>query len=385
VLYYAFAVFLRPMRDALDATTAEVTGAFSLATLISAVAGVWVGRHLDRHSPRPMMTAGSVFATACLVAWSQVHGLAALYLVWALIGLAMACVLYEPAFVVLAKHFPEPEQRRRAMTAMTLVAATSSFIFLPMSEALVNAHGWREALLILAGVLAAATIPLHGLVLRAAPVASHARGMPVDARKVLRSKSFWVISAAFALGSLAAFGVIVLGIDLLVERGCSTSFAALAIGLVGISQIPGRLLFAPLSARLPAYVVMALVFALMAAGIALFIAADGRVGILAGLVALGMSNGMSILSRATVLADRYGQAIYGAVAGVAAATTTAARALGPVAAAAFAGLVGNTTMVWTLSGLALLAATLVVLDRGDASFEFGRQGSHAEREVECRL
>ena len=62
----------------------------------------------------------------------------------------MAAVLYEPAFIVLAKHFPEPAERRRAMTAMTLVAALASFIFLPLSQALIDAHGWRDALLVLA-------------------------------------------------------------------------------------------------------------------------------------------------------------------------------------------------------------------------------------------
>ena len=46
----------------------------------------------------------------------------------------MALVLYEPAFIVLAKHFSEPDERRRAMTALTLVAALASFIFLPLSR-----------------------------------------------------------------------------------------------------------------------------------------------------------------------------------------------------------------------------------------------------------
>jgi hypothetical protein len=51
VVYYAFAVFLAPMRDALGASTAELTGAFSMALLISGFAGIAVGRLLDRASP----------------------------------------------------------------------------------------------------------------------------------------------------------------------------------------------------------------------------------------------------------------------------------------------------------------------------------------------
>ena len=121
ILYYAFAVFLLPMQRELGYSAAQLTGAFSLALLVSAVAGIAVGRHLDRHSPRTVMTAGSVAGVLLVLAWSQVHGLLAFYALWIGIGVVMAAVLYEPAFTVLAKWFPRSAERRRAMTAMTLV------------------------------------------------------------------------------------------------------------------------------------------------------------------------------------------------------------------------------------------------------------------------
>ena len=64
ILYYAFAVFLVPMQRELGFSTAQLTGAFSLALLVSAVAGVAVGRYLDRHGPRGLMTAGSLAGVA---------------------------------------------------------------------------------------------------------------------------------------------------------------------------------------------------------------------------------------------------------------------------------------------------------------------------------
>ena len=57
ILYYAFAAFLLPMRDDLGFSTAQLTGAYSLALAVSAAAGIAVGRYLDRHSPRALMTA----------------------------------------------------------------------------------------------------------------------------------------------------------------------------------------------------------------------------------------------------------------------------------------------------------------------------------------
>ena len=363
ILYYAFAVLLIPMQRELGFSTAELTGAYSLALLVSAVAGIAVGRYLDRHSPRGLMTAGSIAGTALVLAWSQIDGLAAFYLLWFAIGLVMAVVLYEPAFTVLAKWFPEADQRRRAMTALTLVAALASFIFLPLAQALVDAYGWRDALVILAVILGAITIPLHALVLRRAPPPDqaserHDAVSSVAARDALRSVSFWLLSTAFFLGTFTGIAMTVHAIPFLLERGYGAAFAAFAVGLIGFSQIPGRIFFALLGARLPREVAVASVFVLIGGGIAVLVGLDSTATVLAGLVLLGMGNGMATLARATAIADLYGGASYGTINSIAAAGTTGARAAGPVTAAIFAAAVGYGALMWTLAGVATVAGFL---------------------------
>jgi MFS family permease len=360
ILYYAFAAFLIPMRDELGFSTAQLTGAYSLSLAVSAATGIAVGRFLDRHSPRALMTLGSIAGAALVVAWSQVDGLAAFYVLWIGIGLVMATVLYEPAFIVVAKHFTAAAERRRAMTAMTLVAALASFIFLPLSQALIDAYGWRDALLILAAVLAAITVPLHALVLRSAPTAGRRAAVEpwTPAGEALRSLPCWLLSSAFVIASLSTIAMTVFAIPFLLERGHSAGFAAFAVGLVGVSQIPGRLLFAPLAVWLPRPVATASVFAWIAAGIAIVVSVHATAAVVAGLVLLGMGNGMATLARATAIADLYGSGAYGAIAGVTGSMTTAARATGPFAAALYAGAVGYTGLLWTLAGLALVAALL---------------------------
>jgi len=359
ILYYAFAAFLVPMQRELDASAAQLTGAFSLALAVSAVAGVFVGRHLDRHSPRALMTVGSVTGVGLVVGWSQVDGLVAFYALWFAIGLVMAAVLYEPAFTVLAKHFHDAPERRRAMTAMTLVAALASFIFLPLSQALIDAYGWRDALLVLAVVLAVTTIPLHALVLRpaAAPKREPAPSAPAGA--VLRSWPFWRLSAAFVLAALATIAMTVFSIPFLLERGHSPAFAAFAVGLIGISQIPGRVLFARVHAH-PWNV-----FALIGLGVAVVVMFDSTATVLIGLVLLGMGNGMATLSRATAIADLYGPAAYGTIASVAGGLNTGARAAGPFLAAVYAAVVGYDALLWTLVGLTAVAALLARFVRHD--------------------
>jgi predicted MFS family arabinose efflux permease len=251
------------------------------------------------------------------------------------------------------------------MTALTLVAALASFIFLPLSQALIDAHGWRDALLILAGILAAVTIPLHALTLRRAPAAPeaarHGREPDAEAERVLRSQSFWLFTAAFFLATTTGIAMTILAIPYLVERGYSAEFAAFAVGLVGLSQIPGRIFFAVLGARLPRAFALPAVFLFIALGIAALTAADGNALVIGALVLLGMGNGMTTLARATVIADRYGAAAYGSISGVAASATTAARAVGPVTAAAYAAATGSQTLLWTLTALTLGAGLLAFL------------------------
>ena len=362
VLYYAFTAFLVPMREDLDFSTAQITGAFSLAIIVSAVAGIPVGRYLDRHGPRRLMTSGSLLATLLVLAWSRVEGLLALYAIWLAIGLVMAAVLYEAAFTVLAKHFAGAEERRQAMTAVTLVAALSSFIFVPLSQLLIDSYGWRDALTILAVILGAITIPLHALVLRAAPPPprrSAEHHVPsTGAATVLRSTAFWKLSTAFFLSQLAAIAALVHAIPFLLERGHSATFAAFAVGFFGLAQIPGRVVFAPIAARVHPATSTAIVFLLVAIGLGVLVAIPEAEAVIAGFVLLGMGNGMATLARATLIADRYGQAAYGAIAGVAQSMTIAARGMAPVTASLYVAVVGYGTLLWSLVALALAAVAL---------------------------
>ena len=257
------------------------------------------------------MTAGSVAGVLLVSPGRRCDGLLAFYALWVGIGVVMAAVLYEPAFTVLAKWFPRPGERRRAMTAMTLVGALASFIFLPLAQALIDAYGWRDALLVLAAVLALDHRPAARArrsdrrPTRATPPSTPHAVVTPPARRcgrvvlaALRRRSSWPPRRDRRDGPRAS-------------RSCSSAatapaFAAFAVGLIGVSQIPGRLLFAPLAERLPRPWATAALFALIAAGIALVVGVDATAAVIAGLVLLGMGNGMATLARATAIADRYG-------------------------------------------------------------------------------
>ena len=88
-----------------------------------ASAGIGVGRYLDRHGPRALMTAGSVAGRAAGARVVAGRGpRRAITRSGSAIGLVMATVLYEPAFTRAGEVVPGAGERRRALTALTLVA-----------------------------------------------------------------------------------------------------------------------------------------------------------------------------------------------------------------------------------------------------------------------
>ncbi len=94
ILYYAFPVLLPKITAATGWSATAGTGAFSAALLVSAVAGVPLGRVLDRRGPRAVMTVGSVLGTLSLLAVATAPNLALFIGAWMLAGVAMAATFY---------------------------------------------------------------------------------------------------------------------------------------------------------------------------------------------------------------------------------------------------------------------------------------------------
>jgi MFS family permease len=361
ILYYGFPVFLPPMEAELGWSRVQITGAFSLGLLSSALAALPVGRWIDRHGARSLMTAGSCAATLLTIAWSRVDSLPALYALWFLMGLALAATLYEPAFAAVVGWFPT-QNRDRALLTVTLVAALASTIFMPLEAWLLVRLGWRTALATLALILALITIPIHALVLRPSPQRRARAGGNVpdvpgmSLGQAARTGVFWVLTSAFLVGNFTTNSVTVHLIPYLTPRGYSPALAAAMIGWMGAMQLPARLVFTPLTRYFGHTTMTALIFFGQAVAL-IQLAFAARMPTLAPLVViLGAANGMSTLARATTIAELYGPRHYGSISGAVALGANGARALAPVGAALLQIALGGYERVFAVLALSLVLA-----------------------------
>jgi MFS family permease len=366
IVYYGFPVFLQAMERDLAVSRVAVTGALSLALAISALAALPVGRWIDRHGARALMTAGSCLAFVLVLGWSRVHSVGQLYAVWTAMGVAMAMILYQPAFAAVVQWFPR--NRERALLTITLVAGFASTIFMPLEAWMLGRVGWRASLGALAIVLGAVTIPAHALILRApdglgrgADAGGH---VSTDATlgTALRHSVFWILAVAFALANFTTTSVNVHMIPYLGQHGYSTRFGAAVVGWIGGMQVPGRLLFVPITAWLGAAWVTGSLFFAEAGAMALLAAGALGAGLVPMILLYGAAAGMLTLAQATVVADIWGRRHYGSIAGAMAVPANLARALGPVGAALlYASLGGYVRFFWLLAASLTIAGITVLI------------------------
>lgn len=227
VLYYAFPVALASILTDTGWSASATTAAFSAGLLVSALAGVPVGRWLDRYGPRRVMTAGSVLAVPATVGIALAPTFAWFVVAWVVAGVAMAAVFYQAAFAALTRWYAE--RRVQALTVLTLVAGLSSTVFAPATSLLLAHLDWRQTYLVLALVLAAVTVPLHALALDAPwhPVHERPAGSPsraAEVRAVVRTRDFLLLSTALTVMAFGLYAASLTLIPLLTGRGFPPSW-----------------------------------------------------------------------------------------------------------------------------------------------------------------
>ncbi|GAB2883037.1 MFS transporter [Streptomyces deserti] len=365
IVYYAFPVLNPQITDDTGWSPTATTAAFSGALLVSALVGIPVGRILDRHGPRAVMTTGSALGTAAVLAVAYAPNLALFTVSWLLAGVAMAATFYHPAFAALTRWWGN--DRVRALTVVTLAGGLASTAFAPLTATLAEHLSWRTTYTVLAAILAFVTIPAHALALRAPwpPAPKRSTQHPSDSRAVARSRPFLLLAAALTLNGFAMYAVVIALVPLLTSRGASPTAAAWALGLGGAGQTLGRTLYAALARRTGVTVRTVILFTAGGATTTALALVSGPLPLLVLLaIAAGMVRGNLTLLQATAVTDRWGATHYGRLSGLLAAPATTASALAPFAGAALAGPLGGYPELFI--ALALISATAAVLALGGA-------------------
>lgn len=337
MLYYGFSVLLEPMAHELETSRRTVAGAFSVGLLVMGLAAPQIGRWVDRDRAARVMRSGAWIAVLGLVAASQVTNVYELYAVWAVLGLAMASLFYEPVFGLVIRTVANDTERLRALASVTVIAGLASTIFLPVMAFLVKHLAWRRTELVVAGSFVVTSFCLQRYVLPvmqpsapSAPSGSAASATTPPPIRVHHPGTFTVLAVAFVLSTLGGMSLTTILIPVLVDRGRSATTAATVLAALGVMQLPGRIWLLRGGRAKSIRGLLALQLALQSLGM-LLVAAGGWLAVtVAGVACFGVGAGLHTLARPWALQSIYGVAGSGRANGVMARYEGFARAIGPV-------------------------------------------------------
>ncbi|MBC7734952.1 MAG: MFS transporter, partial [Bacteriovorax sp.] len=370
-LYYTFSSFVLPMQRAFGWSKPQMMGAFTLGLAVWGAATYAVGAAIDHGRGRAVMGYGALLAGAGFLGWSQVNSLPALYAAWAVLGASMAMTLYEPAFNVLTKRFPQ--RYLQGITALTLVGGFASTLSFPASAGLLALFDWRGALAAIGGVLIFGVAPLHAWALRGTPqraTVSAGRDRAdaeADGRddqrtddatlhQALREPSFWLLTATFTLYSFAAAALWAHMMPAFMAKGRSEAQALAVVVWFGPAQVAGRLAYVGFGRWVSRRKLGLMVLGGLPLSLAIFALADQTAALLVFAALFGVANGLVTIVRGGLVPEYFGREHVGRISGAMSGISLFARATAPLATAwLLLAVAGYREMLLVLAAVGLAA------------------------------
>jgi MFS family permease len=252
-VWYTASVFFVALIQEFGWSYAETAGIFSTFTVCYGVWGVLAGSLLDRFGPRRVILAGGILLPAALASSGLATALPHLYLTHGVLTpLGLSLMSYVPVSVLVTRNFRA--QRGLALGIASAGVGVGLAAVVPLTQFLIDHGGWRIAYFGLAGMAAVIILPIALFALRdrglPAPLplpppspAAACPGGPTEwtLRAALRSREFWLISAAFTCLNAPNQLILTHHVAHLVETGQSKILVAGIVGLVGLVSIPGKI------------------------------------------------------------------------------------------------------------------------------------------------
>jgi len=264
--------FLRPLGEEFGWNTEQISTALAIRFVLFGLMGPFSALFIERFGLRPIM-AGALLSVALGLGLStQMTEVWHLILLWGvLLGLGSGLIALVLGAVVANRWF---EQRRGLVLGMlTASVATGQLLFLPLATWLIEAVGWRWALMpvVLCCLLVAGLVWLlirdHPRDLGLRPFGAHA-DTPVEAapapgaapmsfleplrllRGALKNRVFWVLFGTFFICGLSTNGLIQTHfIALCGDFGMAPLPAASVLAMMGAFDLIGTILSGWLSDR----------------------------------------------------------------------------------------------------------------------------------------
>lgn len=294
IVPYTFSLFLDPLHAAFGWKREAMGGAFALAAITVALVSPLIGLLLDRFPPRRIILPGIIVFAIGLASLSRLTShIVQFYVTFFVIGLvANATAQFAYTRTILTWF---SSRRGFALALLLTGSGVGSILIPPITEWMIQNHGWRSAFLLLSGI-AILGFPLTAFLVRNRPEAEIVRanrpaetGMTVAA--AMRTAAFWILAVITILSAFSENGLVTNLASILTQHGLLAATAALALSVRGGAGIIGRLGIGFAIDRASPERIQSFVLALSATGMLILAFAGSAWTALLGAAVLGVGLG----------------------------------------------------------------------------------------------
>jgi MFS family permease len=339
-----------------------VVGGVSIGLLVGGLVSPRVGRAIERHGGRPVLTLSSLLFATGLAGIALAPNLIVYLLGWAVVGLGMGTGLYDAAFAALGTIYGK--DARAPITNLTLFGGFASTICWPLGAALVEAYGWRTTSLVYAVIHLVVALPMLLIAIprrtaivpadtadEPASVEQNDKGERADLPPAQR-RQFALLALVLTISSAVGAIVIVHLLIFLQARGLAFATAVTLGTLFGPAQVGARLIESLFGRHYHPVWTMIGSCGLMAVGLLLLLVDPPIVAF--AILLYGGGYGIMWIARGTLPLALFGPQRYPRLMGRLAMPALVAQALAPSAGAVLVEQAGATVTVAVLAAFALL-------------------------------
>ena len=372
---HSYGVLLPVISQEFEWSRAIVAGALSAGIIAFGLPSPLFGVLVSRLGPRITLIFGNLLAGIGIAAISTVQEVWQIYLLYIPIGLGGGFGGYIACTTVANNWFIK--KRSLVMGIFTASAGLGGITFPPLTTALINAIGWRETWLVLAGLVCVLAVLLGGVILVrnkpedmgllpdgevAGPVAEiekieseHEKDQSGGGiRRVLSQRTAWFIGGlaganAFAMGMMQTHQIAYLR-----DIGFSPITAATTQSFLSVFSLMGSLAFGALAMRIQVRYLASAAFIAQLIGLTILLTSK-QLGLIYVYAAMqGISNGSLITALPTFVGAYYPRNSYARVLGV----LFPFQVLSNAISATVAGAIFDTTGTYTPAFLTALTLSL---------------------------
>lgn len=335
---FALPVYLQPIADDTGWTRAGISGAMTVGFVVMGIAGFLWGTLSDRIGARPVVLIAAIILGLGLLIASRATDILVFQLSYGGLVGAAGGAFFAPLFATTLGWFDK--NRSLAVSLVSLGAGVAPMTMTPLATVLIEAYGWRSAMLMIGAAAVAIIIPAAFLIRRApdalaasaTPGSDIAPAQPAPSRRsaVFRTPQFFILAGVFFLCCAAHSGPIFHTVSYAMLCGATPLAAASIYSVEGLAGLFGRLLFGVMGDRMGVKRVIVGGLALQAVGIYSYIYVTQLEHFYMLAMVLGMVYG-GVMPLYSVLArDYFGPKVMGTVLGGITMTSSIGMAFGPV-------------------------------------------------------